>query len=163
MRLPRGAWLGYRLTFPVGELYGSEPTPCAPRSHIRSTGFTFRLSDGSPTKELMLRSVHEKHERHEKENAQFGTKEIVCCGQLRGGRKTRMDKRLTECMAEEWRKQVFSGQVSCRTSSAAAFTGSTVVVGWISAAHPPSPAMGGCATLIHPTSCRLRNISKEVR
>lgn len=79
----------------------------------------------------MLRSVHEKHERHEKENAPFGTKEIVCCGQLRGGRKTRMDKRLTECMAGEWRKQVFSGQGVCRTSIGAAYRASVAFVGTI--------------------------------
>jgi len=29
------------------------------------------------------------------------------------------------------------------------------VVGWISVAHPPSPAIGGCAALIHPTFHRI--------
>jgi hypothetical protein len=27
-----------------------------------------------------------------------------------------------------------------------------LIVGWISEAHPPSSAIGGCASLIHPTS-----------
>ena len=31
---------------PSGKLYGYEPTPCFPRSHIRSTGFTSRMPCG---------------------------------------------------------------------------------------------------------------------
>ena len=30
-----------------------------------------------------------------------------------------------------------------------------VAVGWISEAHPPSPPLGGCAPLIHPTRARF--------
>ena len=43
-----------------GELYGFEPTPCSPRSHIRSTNITFGVSrHRSFDKEIMTHTNHQ--------------------------------------------------------------------------------------------------------